>query len=119
MNLETATKCRLLIAKRYEVTARLMLYAGMATIGLSWFLQNLWMAIIAAFVSMPCAWIFNLRCPVCSWLVYRIYGTADDKHAKDQLLAPLYSRHIWRQPPACTKCAQPFLTTENPSEAIF
>ena len=113
MSLEKATERRLLIARRWETHARWVIYGAVALMGVSWLTGRFSVALAAAFIAMPSAWLFNLRCPNCAWLVYRQFGTADAKHSKDQFLAPLHSRQLWRQPTACSKCGYPFRSTDT------
>jgi hypothetical protein len=118
VSLDTATVARLRIAKRWEVVARHVMYVAMAGIVLSWITERFWIAILAVFSGMPAAWLFNLRCPSCAWLVYRAYGTAKPKYSKDQFLAPLYSKQLWKQPDACSKCGQPFRSNDINLKAV-
>jgi len=70
------------------------------------------------FAAMPSAWLFNLRCEQCGWMVYRLFGTARPDRAKDQFLAPLHSKQLWKQPEACSKCGHSFRVDDtNPKAA--
>jgi hypothetical protein len=84
------------------------MWGAMAGFILSWLLGQFWIAVASAFLAMPAAWIFNLRCSTCSWLVYRAHGTAKAGYSNDQFLAPLYSKQLWKQPVACSKCGASF-----------
>ncbi|GEM_PF-2765015 len=114
MSLETATSERLVFARRWEVVARYAMFGAMACILLAGILQQFWLALVAVIVGMPFAWIINLQCPVCSWPVYRAYGTAKAKHAKDKFFAPLYSKILYKQPENCTKCQRAFWAKADP-----
>lgn len=113
VSLETGTDPRLALARRWETPARWILYLAMAGIALSWLAQEFWVAIAAVTIAMPAAWLFNLHCPQCAWPAYRIYGTAKTKQAADQFLAPLHSKHLWKQPPACSKCGHLFRSSAD------
>lgn len=113
VSLETGTETRLALARRWETPARWIMYLAMAGIALSWLVQEFWVALASATVAMPAAWLFNLHCPECAWPAYRVYGTAKAKQAADQFLAPLYSKHLSKQPTACSKCGHSFRSSEN------
>jgi len=74
--------------------------------------ERYWLALLAVGIGMPAAWLFNLRCPSCAWLVYRVHGTAK-KHPEDQLLAPLYSKIRWKLPDGCSKCGLKFESADH------
>ncbi len=113
MSFETATEGRLLLARRWEVEARWIMYGTIVAMVAGWLSGHIVLAFAVVLAAMPSAWLFNLRCPNCSWLVYRQFGTADHKHAQDQFLAPLRSKHLWKQPDACSKCGRPFRLTDT------
>ncbi|MFC4255688.1 hypothetical protein GRI97_17610 [Altererythrobacter xixiisoli] len=116
MSLETGTETRLALARRWEVPARWAMHLSIAGIALSWLVQEFWVAVASAVVATPAAWLFNLHCPACAWPAYRVHGTANAKHAADQLLAQLHSKHLWKQPTACSKCGHSFRLSENISK---
>ena len=76
-------------------------------------MQNIWIALVSIVLGFVPAWIFNLRCPECAWLVYRHFGTAKAKYAKDQFFAPQHSKQLWKQPVACSQCGHSFRADNN------
>lgn len=117
MSLEKATERRLLVARRWETQARWVMYGVIAAMAVASFAGHPLLAIGLVFIAMPAAWLFNLRCERCGWLIYRQFGTADAQHSKDQFFAPLYSKQLWKQPDACSKCGQSFRSTDINSKA--
>lgn len=108
-NLTATAERKLRLAQRYEVAARWLGYSGIAIVVLAGLMGSFSTALVGVCLAMPATWVFNLRCPACGWLIYRVFGTAK-RHGHDQMLAPLYSKQLWHQPPACTKCALHFHT---------
>jgi len=89
------------------------MYGVMAAMFLATLTGHPLFAIGVVFIAMPSAWLFNLHCASCGWLVYREFGTASENYAKDQFLAPLHSKQLWKQPSACTNCGHPFRSVET------
>jgi hypothetical protein len=117
VSLETATHGKLVLARRWETIARFTIFGVMAAMVLMWVIGQPFIAFGLVFLAMPAAWLFNLRCERCGWMVYRQFGTADVDHAKDQFLAPLYSKPLWNQPEACSKCGHSFRFDDTNSRA--
>lgn len=106
------------MARRWEVIARFTIYAVMAAMVIVWIIGQPLFAFGLFFIAMPAVWLFNLRCEQCGWMVYRLFGTARPDRAKDQFLAPLHSKQLWKQPEACSKCGHSFRVDDtNPKAA--
>jgi len=117
VSLETATRARLALARRWETIARITLFAVMAAIVFVWIFGQPILAFGLVLVAMPAAWLFNLRCEQCGWMVYRQFATAHPDRAKDQFLAPLYSKQLWKQPEVCSKCGLSFRFDDTNAKA--